>query len=73
MEPWRQTLADNPDLAALWSEDATFTLRLTPEERAEWETFAELTSETVEQVLRRVMKRAIDERLAYDQARRSFP
>ena len=26
MEPWRQTLAKNPDLAALMPEDVTFTL-----------------------------------------------
>ena len=32
MKPWRQTLAENPDIAALMDEDATFTLRLTEEE-----------------------------------------
>jgi hypothetical protein len=73
MEPWRQTLAENPDIAALMSEDATFTLRLTAEERADWETFAEVTSETLEQVLRRLMRHAIGERAAYEQARRGFP
>jgi hypothetical protein len=72
MEPWKQTLAENPDIAALMSEDATFTLRLSDEELADWQAFAELTSETLEQVLRRVMRRAIDERLAYEQSRREF-
>jgi hypothetical protein len=51
----------------------SFTLELSDEELSDWQAFAELTSETLEQVLRRVMRRAIDERLAYEQSRREFP
>jgi hypothetical protein len=73
MEPWRQTLAENSDLAALMDDDATFTLRLSNEERSEWETFAEQSGETIEQTIRRVMRRAVQERLDYEQSRRKFP
>jgi hypothetical protein len=73
MEPWKQTLSENPDIAALMDEDATFTLRLTAEERTDWESFAELSGETLEQTIRRLLRRAIDERLAYEQSRREFP
>jgi hypothetical protein len=73
MEPWRQTLAENPDIAALMDEDATFTLRLTAEERTDWEAYAELSDETLEQTIRRLMRRAIAERAAYEQSRREFP
>jgi hypothetical protein len=51
----------------------SFTLELSDEELADWQAFAELTSETLEQVLRRVMRRAIDERFAYETSRRQFP
>lgn len=51
----------------------SFTLNLSDEERGDWQMFAELSAETVEQAIRRVMKRAIDERLAYEQSRKAFP
>jgi hypothetical protein len=73
MEPWKQTLAENPDLAALMSEDVTFTLRLSDEELVEWQAFAELSNETLEQTIRRLLRRAITERADYEQARREFP
>jgi hypothetical protein len=73
VEPWKQILAENPDLVALMSEDATFTLHASVEERNEWESFAELSGESLEQTIRRLLRRAIDERLAYEQARREFP
>jgi hypothetical protein len=41
----------------------SFTLNLTDEERGDWQMLAELSAETVEQTIRRVMKHAIDERL----------
>jgi hypothetical protein len=72
MEPWKQTLAENPDIAALRSEDATFTLRLSDEERGEWETFAAQSGETIEQTLHRLMRRAVQERHDYEQSRREF-
>jgi hypothetical protein len=72
MEPWQQTQAENSDLAALVSEDATFTLRLSDEELVEWQAFAELSSETLEQTIRRLLRRAITERADYEQARREF-
>jgi hypothetical protein len=73
MEPWRQTLTNNPDIAALMDEDATFTLRLTAEERSDWQAFAELSDETLEQTIRRLVRRAITERADYEQSRREFP
>jgi hypothetical protein len=51
----------------------TFTLRLSDEELVEWQAFAELSNETLEQSLRRLMRRAIQERAEYEQARRDFP
>ena len=53
-------------------EDATFTLRLSDEERSEWETFAAQSGETIEQTIHRVMRRAVQERLDYEQSRREF-
>jgi hypothetical protein len=74
MEPWRQTLADNPDIAALMYEDVvTLNLRLTAEEFADWFAFAKVGGETVEEAVHRVMKRAAEERRDYDRSRREFP
>jgi hypothetical protein len=50
----------------------SFTLQLSDEERGDWQMLAELSGETLEQTIRRVMRRAVDERLAYEQARREF-
>jgi hypothetical protein len=73
MEPWRQTLADNPDIAALMYEDVvTLNLRLTAEEFADWFAFAKVGGETVEEAVHRVMKRAAEERRDYEQSRREF-
>ena len=73
MEPWRQTLAENPDIAALMSEDATFTLRVSGDELLEWQAFAEQSDETLEQTIRRLLRRAITERADYERSRREFP
>jgi hypothetical protein len=51
----------------------SFTLQLSDEERGDWTMLAELAGETLEQTIRRLMNRAVDEQLAYDQARREFP
>jgi hypothetical protein len=64
----------NPDIAALADGGVvTLTLRITAEEFADWFAFAKGGGETVEAAVYRVMKRAIDERLAYEQSRREFP
>jgi hypothetical protein len=48
----------------------SFTLQLSDEERGDWTMLAELSGETLEQTIRRLMGRAVQEQLAYDQARR---
>ena len=73
MEPWKQMLADNSDLAAVIDEDATITLRLSVEEVLDWHAFAKSGGETVEEAVHRVMKRAAQERRDYEQARREHP
>jgi hypothetical protein len=55
------------------NDSESFTLQLSDEERGDWTMLAELSGETLEQTIRRVMRRAVDEQLAYDQARREFP
>jgi hypothetical protein len=55
------------------NEDAStepLTLWSSPSELEEWREFAELCGETVEQTIRRVLRRAIDERRDFDRARR---
>jgi hypothetical protein len=51
----------------------TFTLQLSDEDRAEWKAYAELSGETLEQTIRRLMRRAITERADFDRSRREFP
>ena len=51
----------------------SLTLALSDEERGDWTMLAELAGETLEQTIRRLMARAVDEQLAYQQARRDFP
>jgi hypothetical protein len=55
------------------SDNDSFTLQLSDEERGDWTMLAELAGETLEQTIRRLMARAVDEQLAYQQARRDFP
>jgi hypothetical protein len=51
----------------------SFTLQLSDEERGDWTMLAELSGETVEQTIRRLMGRAVQEQLDYSRSREMFP
>jgi hypothetical protein len=54
-------------------ETETLTLRITEEESLDWQAHAERSGETVEETIHRVMRRAVQEQLDYDQSRKQFP
>jgi hypothetical protein len=54
-------------------ESDSFTLALSDEERSDWSMIAELAGETLEMTIRRLMGRAVPEKLDYDLSRQRFP
>jgi hypothetical protein len=51
----------------------SFTINLSDEEKGDWEMVAQLARETLEQTIRRLMGRAVQEQLDYTESRLRFP
>jgi hypothetical protein len=51
----------------------TLKLWISPDLLEEWARFSDLHGESIPETLRRLMRRAINERAEFDRARREFP